>query len=219
MRNAARPVACGKTPAVPCLEPRGGVSGDLKLRGPFALLPHHLEHQFGPPSDRSRRPLSRRAQAGRPLSAGDEVPRRQLPQKRVPRHGLSAHRDQRPEGLSRRRDRFAHPLRPILRARLLPEGRRPPSVRPARRRRGGPGSAQLLCAGRRRRARSENQPEVRPQARLRRRDGRMGRRRQGRVRPGDPRRRPQHRAARARRLEPQGARSRWSATRRSRSRS
>ena len=36
---------------------------------------------------------------------------REFPARRIPRRWLFAHRDQRPEGLSRRRDRLAHPVR------------------------------------------------------------------------------------------------------------
>ena len=78
--------------------------------------------------------------------------------------------------------------------RRRPRGRRPPGD-----------AARLLRARRRRRARPRRQREVRPQARLPRRDGRVDRRRRRGGGRRHPCRRPQRGAARAGRVEPQGA--------------
>ena len=66
-------------------------------------------------------------------------------------------------------------------------------------------TSQFLRSRRRRRAGPRNQRQVRPQARLRRRNGRLGHAREAGGATVDPGRRSQHRAARARRLEPQVA--------------
>ncbi len=64
-------------------------------------------------------------------------------------------------------------------------------------------AAQFLRAGRRRRARPGDQSEIRPQARVPRRDARLREPAAGGDRARHPGRRSQRRAARARRLEPQ----------------
>ena len=133
------------------------------------------------------------------------MPGRQFPFRRVPGRGLSAYRDQRAEGLSRRRVVSRFPLRDFGQARLLRQGRRPPPARRPRRGGARARTAQFLRAGGRRRARPRDQRQVRPQARLRRRDGGLGPAGKPGGEPVDPGRRSQHRAARARRLEPQGA--------------
>ena len=133
------------------------------------------------------------------------MPGRQFPIPRVPRARLSAYRDQRAEGLSRRRRRLALSLRRVGQARLLRQGRRPPpSCRP-RRRRAWARTAQFL------RARGGDEPDPEINAKFAHKlafvdemaDWGAARAAGGGAR--DPGRRPQHRAARARRLEPQGA--------------
>ena len=74
------------------------------------------------------------------------------------------------------------PLADLLQARLLRQGRRAPSACRPRRRGARARTSQFLRARGRRRAGPRDQRQVRPQARLRRRNGRLGRRTRGRRR-------------------------------------
>ena len=126
------------------------------------------------------------------------MPRGRVPEGGLRRDGPAAPEDRRPEGLAWGGDRLA----PAPGGRRAP-GRLPRGPRPLRRGEGGRrGDPELLHPGRRRHARPGRKPQVRPQARLLReadrRDGAA--RSQGAA---GHRRRPERRARRERRLEPQ----------------
>ena len=168
-----------------------------------------LEHQFGAPAhaDSLRASCSR---AGPDILCLQETKCRdaEFPDRGLPRARLRAYRDQRPEGLSRRRHRLAPALRSDRQARLLRQGRCAPHRRDSSS--AGAGGRDITVhnfyvpAGG-----DEPDPEVNPKFahKLAFLDEmtRLDRRARDRRRRGDAGRRPQHRAARDGRLEPQGA--------------
>ena len=74
---------------------------------PHAAARRDLEHQFRTAEGRPGRPVRRRTGPGRPVPAGDQVPRGRVPAPGLHRHGPAAPGDQRPEGLARRGHRLA----------------------------------------------------------------------------------------------------------------
>ena len=140
--------------------------------------PHrrHLEHQLGAAAHPAGRAVPRPLPARHPVPAGDQVPGRPLPGEAVPAARLRAHPGQRPEGLSRRRHRLARAVRRDRQARLLRARAMPPRLASTIADDGGDDPPpQFLRPGRRRRARPGGQREVRPQARLPRRDAGLAR--------------------------------------------
>ena len=122
----------------------------------------------------TRRPLSEGAAARRAVPAGDEMPGREFPVRRVREARLRPHRAQRAEGLPRRRHRLAPPVRRRRPPRLLREGRQPPCRRDAGRARfGGVEIHNFYVPAGGDEPDRQRQPEIRPQARFRRRDGRL----------------------------------------------
>ena len=164
-----------------------------------------MEHQLRAAAPADRRALSPGIFARHIVPAGNQVPGRAVPARRLRSAGLSAHRHPRPEGLSRRGDHRPAADRDRREAPVLRHTRQPPSVGAVRGGRHQRAAAQSLRAGRRRRARSARSIRNSATSSISSRRCAVSPPNRDGIERLDPGRRPQHRAARARRLVAQAA--------------